>query len=124
MVLITLSLAESVMFEKHNEPLASLRKFIFRLLSSVAFALLVIAIALFIGMLGYHYFEKMNWVDSFANAAMILSGMGPFGPLATNGGKIFAGFYALFSGLMFILLMGILLSPIIHRFFHKFHLDK
>lgn len=111
------------MFEKKHEPLASLRKFILRMARSLLFAFLLVAVALYIGMLGYHYYEKMNWVDAFANAAMILSGMGPFGPLATNSGKIFAGFYALFSGLTFILIMGIVLSPILHRFFHKFNLE-
>jgi hypothetical protein len=75
------------------------------------------------GMWGYHHFEGMLWVDAFANAAMILSGMGPLSPLATNAGKIFSGFYALFSGLLFILILGIIFAPFVHRFLHKFHLD-
>lgn len=83
----------------------------------------LIVSALFIGMLGYHLFEQMSWVDSFLNASMILSGMGPASPLVTNAGKIFAGLYALFSGLAFIAIVVIMLSPIIHRFFRKIHLE-
>jgi hypothetical protein len=78
---------------------------------------------LLIGMTGYHCFEGMNWVDSFANAAMILSGMGPLGPLQTTGGKIFAGCYALYSGLALITIAAITFGPVIRRFLHKFHLD-
>lgn len=66
----------------------------------------------------------MAWVDAFVNAAMILSGMGPLTPLLTNSGKIFAGFYALFSGLAFIILVGLMFSPIIHQFFKKIHLES
>jgi hypothetical protein len=75
-------------------------------------------------MLGYHLFEKMSWVDAFVNASMILSGMGPLGPLNTNAGKIFAGFYALFSGLAFIVIIAVIFSPVIHRFFKKIHLES
>jgi len=84
----------------------------------------LIAIALFIGMAGYRYFEQMSWVDSFVNASMILSGMGPAATMATTGGKIFAGSYALFSGLAFIAIVVIMLSPLIHKFFHKIHLES
>lgn len=111
------------MFEKVHQPLAPSHRFIIRILRAIAIGLIYIAIAQYIGMLGYHYFENMPWVDSFANAAMILSGMGPLTPLNTNGGKIFAGFYALFSGLLFILVIGIIFAPVVHRFFHKMHLD-
>lgn len=83
----------------------------------------LIVVALYIGMLGYHVFEKMSWIDSFLNASMILSGMGPATNLVTNAGKIFAGLYALFSGLAFIAIVVIILSPLIHRFFRKIHLE-
>lgn len=83
-----------------------------------------IAIAMYIGMLGYHEFERMSWTDAFVNAAMILSGMGPLSTLTTPGGKIFAGFYALFSGLAFIVLVGLMFSPIIHQFFRKIHIES
>ncbi len=111
------------MFEKRHEPLLPTYRFAIRLARSILIGLLFITIALCIGMFGYHGFEKMSWVDAFGNAAMILSGMGPLTPLYTNPGKIFAGFYALFSGLIFILIIGIVLAPIIHRLFHRFHLS-
>ncbi len=91
---------------------------------NISFGLVIIAIALSIGMLGYHGFENMSWPDAFENAAMILSGMGPVTALATNSGKIFAGCYALFSGLAFIVIIAVVFSPIIHRFFRKIHLES
>ena len=86
--------------------------------------LILIAAALCIGMLGYHLSEKMSWIDSFLNASMILSGMGPAATLTTTAGKLFAGFYALFSGLAFIAIVVIMLSPVIHKFFRKIHLES
>ncbi len=86
--------------------------------------LVLIAIALFSGMLGYHELEGMSWLDSFLNASMILSGMGPATTMITTPGKIFAGCYALFSGLAFIAIIVIMLSPIIHLFFRTIHLES
>ena len=86
--------------------------------------LILIAMALCIGMIGYHLTERMLWIDSFLNASMILSGMGPAATLTTTAGKLFAGFYALFSGLAFIAIIVIMLSPIIHKFFQKIHLES
>lgn len=83
----------------------------------------LIAISLAVGMLGYHFIAGQDWDDSFLNAAMILSGMGPVGELKTGGAKIFAGLYALYSGLALITIAGIVLSPVVHRFLHKFHLE-
>lgn len=83
----------------------------------------LIFLLLLIGMFGYQYFEGMNWEDSFLSASMILSGMGPVGALKTTAGKIFAGFYALFSGLVFIMIIGLVFSPVVHRFFVKIHID-
>lgn len=111
------------MFEKKIKIAPLHPHFALRLARNVAISFMLIAIALYIGMLGYHYFEGMSWVDSFANAAMILSGMGPFGPLSTDAGKIFAGFYALFSGLAFILIIATILAPIVHRLFHQWHVQ-
>jgi hypothetical protein len=112
------------MFEHHQKPLLPLHLFIWRMLRSISIGLLAIFISLLIGMSGYHFFEQMPWVDAFANAAMILSGMGPLNPLNTDAGKIFAGFYALYSGLVFIIIIGIMLAPFIHRIYHQFHLVK
>jgi hypothetical protein len=77
-----------------------------------------------VGMGGYHFLEGMSWVDSFANASMILAGMGPLGSMNTQAGKIFAGFYALFCGLIFVTVVTLLLAPIFHRALHKFHLES
>ncbi len=85
--------------------------------------ILLIVVVLFIGMLGYHTFEQMTWVDAFINASMILSGMGPVSQLHTTAGKLFAGCYALFSGLAFIVIVAIIFSPVIHKFFRKIHLE-
>jgi len=108
------------MFEKTHQPIIKTDAFIKRLMRNLFIGLAIIALSLMIGMLGYGYFEKMNLVDAFVNAAMILSGMGPASSLMTDGGKIFAGFYALFSGIIFLVVMAIIFAPLIHRFFHKF----
>ena len=111
------------MFEHRSRPLLPRREFYLRLARCIALSLLLIVAALGIGIFGYHIFEKMAWVDAFVNAAMILSGMGPVGNLNTNAGKIFAGCYALFSGLAFATSIGIVFTPLFHRFLHKFHLE-
>ncbi len=79
--------------------------------------------SLLLGMWGYHHFESMNWIDSYINAAMILSGMGPVTPPQTVDGKMFAGTYALFSGIVFLIIVGIIFAPLFHRIMHRFHLD-
>ncbi len=111
------------MFEMQREPLATTSTFFARLAVSISFGLLMVVLALFIGMAGYHYTETMPWIDAFLNASMILSGMGPVTNLVTFNGKLFAGFYALFSGLAFIAIIGVIIAPIFHRFFHRFHLE-
>lgn len=97
------------------------RIFIKKLTRNMSVGAVIIALSLLIGMVGYHRFEKMSWVDAFVNAAMILSGMGPLGNLSTVSGKIFAGFYALFSGVLFLVVVGIVFVPVFHRFLQKFH---
>ena len=87
-------------------------------------ASVLIAFALGLGMAGYHFLENLSWLDAFTNAAMILSGMGPLAPLQTTAGKIFAGCYALFSGLAFLTSVGVVFAPVFHRFLHKFHLES
>ena len=107
-----------------NQYLSPMPKFLLHFARNIIFGIIIILAALFAGMLGYHSFEKMSWVDAFVNAAMILSGMGPVSQLATNEGKIFAGCYALFSGLAFIAITAIVFSPVIHRFMHRIHLES
>ena len=111
------------MFERKNEKLAPVPVFMRRLLGCIGVAFLLILVALFIGVAGYHWIAGFDWVDSFLNASMILGGMGEVNLFTNTGGKIFASLYALFSGLVFIAVMGIVFSPLVHRMLHKFHLD-
>jgi hypothetical protein len=111
------------MYERHHEPLISREVFLRRIARSGGMAFAVVLAALFLGMSGYHWIEGLPWVDSILNAAMILGGMGPVAELHTTAGKLFAAAYALFSGLMFIVVAGLLFAPVIHRFLHKFHLE-
>ena len=111
------------MFEHHSEPLLPRRLFAVRLLGHAALAIAIILSALAVGMVGYHCLEGLAWLDSFLNAAMILGGMGPVTELHYPAAKLFAGIYALFSGLLFIGVAGIILLPIAHRLLHTLHLD-
>ena len=113
-----------VTLERKHQKIAPFPVFIRRLAVYIAGAILLILVALFIGVAGYHWFAGLNWIDSLLNASMILGGMGPVNPLTTDGGKIFASVYALFSGLVFIAVIGIVLSPIAHRMLHKFHFEN
>lgn len=90
----------------------------------MAFAAGVAALSLVAGILGYHYIARLSWIDSLLNASMILGGMGPLGELPTNAAKVFASIYALFSGLVFIGMLGMLLAPFVHRLMHRFHIDE
>jgi len=112
------------MYETRRQKLLTRAEFALRVLWHFTFGVGVAAIALFAGMLGYRYLAGLSWVDSLLNASMILGGMGPVDTLKTNASKIFASFYALFSGLVFIGLLGLLLAPFIHRVMHKLHLES
>jgi len=111
------------MFERKHEKLAPLSVFVRRMVVSVAMAGILIAVALLIGIMGYHHIAQFDWVDSILEASMILGGMGPVSSLVTTGAKMFASGYALFSGLVFIAIMGIVLAPVTHRMLHQFHID-
>jgi len=111
------------MFERRHEELAPVHVFIKRVLLCIGLAILLILIALFIGIIGYHWTAGLGWVDSLLNASMILGGMGQVDPLTNTAAKVFASVYALFSGLVFIAVMGFVFSPIAHRMLHKFHID-
>ncbi len=112
------------MFESKHRRLASKSTFASRLLFCFTFALGVMVVALGIGVLGYHQLGGLPWVDSLLNASMILGGMGPVDPMKTDGAKVFASLYALFSGVVFIGAMAILLAPVVHRALHIFNLDE
>jgi hypothetical protein len=109
-------------FETQHQPLLPPRAFLKRVALSFTLASGIMGLSLLGGMLGYRYYEKMGWIDSFANAAMILSSMGPLKAPESDAGKIFAGLYALYSGLVFVVASGILLAPLVHRILHCFHL--
>jgi uncharacterized membrane protein YjjB (DUF3815 family) len=111
------------MYEHRHKPLLSRIEFLFRVLHHGLLAIGVVFIALIIGILGYHWLEGMPWIDAILNASMILGGMGPVTALNTVGGKLFASAYAIFSGVIFIGVMGIVLAPFAHRLLHRFHLE-
>ena len=111
------------MYERKNDKLAPVSVFIKRMIWSVIMACILISLALFIGILGYHLIAGFGWIDSILEASMILGGMGPVNALQTNAGKIFASFYALYSGIILLASVGILVTPIFHRFMHRFHLE-
>jgi len=110
-------------FEHRDQPVVGQSQFIGRMAQSLLAALALIGVSLLAGMAGYHWLEGMNAVDAYLNATMILSGMGPVGALQTTAGKIFAGTYALYSGVVLIFSSGIILAPIVHRILHQFHVD-
>ena len=112
-----------MMYERRHEPLATWRHFRRRLLNHFGIAVLVIGVSLAVGMAGYRYFQGMEWIDAFLNAAMLLGGMGPIETRLTWGGKLFAGVYALYAGLVVLVAAGILMAPLFHRFLHRFHLE-
>ena len=110
-------------YERAGDPLAPVAMFYRRLSANLLIALCLIALSLAVGMSGYHFLAGLAWIDAFQNAAMILSGMGPVDTLTTPGAKLFAGLYALYSGLALVATAGLILAPILHRFLHRFHLE-
>ncbi len=112
------------MFERRHEKLLPRRAFYKRLAKYGLISLSIILVSLVIGMIGYNFTEGFSWVDSFLNAAMLMGGMGPVGVLHTDAGKIFAGIYALYCGLIELVAIGIFAAPVFHRFLHYFHLES
>jgi hypothetical protein len=111
------------MYEHRSQPLLPRHLYLRRIVRHALLALAVIFVSLFIGIAGYHITEGLPWLDSLLNASMILGGMGPVNELHTNGGKIFASFYALFSGVVFLVTAAVLIAPVAHRFLHRLHLE-
>ena len=110
-------------FEHRRHPVISPQRFAVRLLKAIGLWLVLAVVGLLIGMAGYIGLEGMSVPDAYVNAAMILSGMGPLGELKTTAGKIFAGSYAIFSGLVIVIATGFVLAPIFHRVLHRFHVE-
>lgn len=117
------SVLTATRFEHRSHPVASRRKFARHMLRAIGLWMLLTLAGLAIGMAGYAYFERMSATDAYVNAAMILSGMGPVSELKTTGGKIFAGSYAILSGLIIVIATGFVLAPIFHRVLHRFHVE-
>ena len=112
------------MFEHRTEPLLPAHRFFWRAVGFLGLSAAVIALALGIGVFGYHHFGGLPWIDALVNASMILGGMGPVDPITSHAGKLFASAYALFSGLLFIGAASLVLTPFVHRIMHKLHLQE
>lgn len=111
-------------YEHRGEKLLPWRRFlVHRVGKTFAVGSAVIVVSLIVGMLGYRITEGMSWLNAFLNAAMILGGMGPVATMHTEAGKLFAGFYALFAGLVLVATAGLLFAPFLHRLMHRFHLE-
>jgi hypothetical protein len=106
-----------------KKPLAPKHIYFKRLLKSFLVATLYMAFSLSLGVLGYHFWGKMEWIDALVNASMILGGMGPVDVVKTDNGKIFTSFYALYSGISFLTAFAILIAPALHRLLHKLKLE-
>jgi hypothetical protein len=111
-------------YERRGDDLAPRSIFIRRMLGALGMALGLILVSLSVGMVGYHFLAGLNFIDSLLEASMILGGMGPVNELHSDGAKIFASIYALYSGLLVLALMGIVLAPVVHRIMHQFHVDE
>lgn len=113
-----------ITFEHRSRPVLSRPAFLRRMAMSGVVGGSLVVISLLGGMAGYHFLLNLSWLDSFVNAAMILSGMGPIANPHTDAGKLFAGSYALYSGLVVVLASGVIFAPLFHRIIHKFHAEQ
>jgi hypothetical protein len=111
-------------YESRKTPPLPRHKFLRRLALHAAVSLLIALLSLLAGMAGYMHYENLTWRDAFLNAAMLLGGMGPVNAPATDAGKLFAGLYALYAGLVFLIAVGIMLAPLLHRLLHTFHWEE
>ena len=112
------------MYESKSHPPISSKRFVGRVLRHIAAAFALVLVSLMLGMAGYEYFEQLPWRDAFLNSAMLLGGMGPVNAPQTDAGKLFAGLYALYAGLVFLIGAGVVFTPILHRVMHKFHWER
>lgn len=109
------------MYEPIIHPPIPPKRFVRRMLRHAAAAIALLILSIVIGMAGYEHFEQLSWRSAFLNSAMLLGGMGPVDAPQTDGGKLFAGLYALYAGLAFLVVAGLILAPLVHRIMHKFH---
>ncbi|HEY3731383.1 MAG TPA: hypothetical protein VGL28_09030 [Steroidobacteraceae bacterium] len=106
-----------------SEPLLRWPRFLRRVAKNAAIGLVLIGLSLLLGMAGYHFLVRLSWIDAYENAAMILSGMGPIATPDTSAGKVFAGSYALYSGIALLATTAVVFTPVVHRFLHYLHAD-
>jgi hypothetical protein len=111
------------MYEHHKQPLLPQRQFLQRVTRHGGVSVLLILLSLAIGTVGYHVLAGLGWVDSLLNASMILTGMGPVSSLTTDAAKLFASFYALYSGIVFVAAAGVFFAPFLHRVLHRMHVE-
>jgi len=111
-------------FEHHSKPILPFTKFLVRVTRFTFFSFALLGFSLGIGVVGYHYTNDLNWLDSFLNASMILTGMGPVDSMKNDAAKWFASFYSIFSGVIFLSTVAVFLSPIVHRFLHRMHMPE
>jgi hypothetical protein len=111
------------MYEHRTQRPITHQAFLWRVAKHVAAGILIAVSSLAAGMAGYVHFERMSWLDGFLNAAMLLGGMGPVATPVTPEGKLFAGLYALYAGIVFLIVAGVILAPAVHRLLHRFHWD-
>lgn len=112
------------MYEHHSEKLLPGRLFLSRVVRHAIFAAAVLLMSLVGGIMGFHYLASQDWLDAYLNAAMLLGGMGPVGAIDRPEGKLFAGLYALYAGIVFLAASAVLLAPVVHRVLHKFHISE
>lgn len=111
-------------YERRGQPMLSRQAFLRRMAQHGGIAGIVVTVSMVIGTAGFHYLAGQSGIDAFLNSAMLLGGMGPVGDIQSTEGKLFASFFALFAGLVFIAVLAILSAPVLHRLIHRFHLDK
>lgn len=112
-----------MIYEQKSEPVLSRPAFLRRVAQHGGVALLITLVSLLLGTVGYHVCGGQSWIDSFLNAAMLMGGMGQVGEVTSTGGKLFAAFYSLYAGFVFIVVAGLLIAPLFHRILHRFHLE-
>lgn len=111
-------------FEHKNHQILPFKKFILRVIKYFLFSIVLIAFSLGIGTIGYHHYANISWVDAFYNASLILTGMGPVDQMPTDNAKLFASFYALFSGVAFLSTVAVIFAPVAHRLLHILHVKE
>ncbi|ULQ55696.1 hypothetical protein KJS94_13685 [Flavihumibacter rivuli] len=112
------------MYEHKGQPVISRRKFLMRLSGNIVWVLVLIMISLLIGTIGFRLTNDNDWIDCFHNACMLLGGMGPVIEMRSDPAKLFSSFFSIFSGIVFITNIGVLLAPVMHRVFHRLHLEE